>query len=281
MHLRVTHSSRYAYQKQVYLEPHTFFLHPPTLAFQAVRDFAITVNPEPAVLTRSNDIEGNEFHTASFRDPADQLTVSTRFQVETLRNNPFDYVLYPFDACTLPFQYPAEWRGLLKPYLHPASRNRKTESFALHCANEARQSTLRFLMCLTENIYRDFSYEFREFGDPRPSEDTLRLKKGACRDFTILMMDCCRMMGIAARFASGYFFGSPDRERHLHAWVEIYLPGAGWRGYDPTEGIAVADRHILLASSAYPALVTPVQGSFRGDATASLITEVDIEYLAP
>ncbi len=280
MRLKVTHHTRYTYSQMVYLEPHTLFLHPPTYPYQSIHNFQLAIEPQPVIFSRSNDIEGNSVYLACFQELTDTLTIQTAFEVETLRSNPFDYVLYPFETCNLPFQYPLALHPLLKPYLKPVTRNTKIENFALECVGQAQQSTLRLLMCLAEAINQGFSYESREFGAPRTAEETLRLKKGSCRDFAILMIDVCRVLGIAARFASGYFFGNPRKEQHLHAWVEVYLPGAGWRGYDPTEGLVAADRHIVLASSAFPHFVSPVQGSFRGDGQSDLQTTVDIQALA-
>lgn len=277
MHLKVTHQTQYVYSKMVYLEPHTLLLHPPTYPYQAIYNFQLQITPQPVVFSRSNDIEGNSIYLACFQDLSDGLLIQTSFEVETLRSNPFDYVLFPFEICNLPFQYPVELHPLLKPYLKPMTRNSKIENFALECVSKSQQSTLRLLMCLTEIIHEEFTYEVREFGTPRTADETLRLKKGSCRDLAILMIDVCRVLGIAARFASGYYYGNPHHEQDLHAWVEVYLPGAGWRGYDPTEGLVVADRHILLASSAYAQLVLPVHGTFRGDAHSQLQTAIDIQ----
>lgn len=276
MRLKVTHQTQYAYSKMVYLEPHTLFVHPPTYPYQNVSGFKLTINPQPVVFSRSNDIEGNSVYLACFQDLTDSLTIHTVFEVETFRSNPFDYVLYPFETCNLPFQYPIELHPLLKPYLKPETRNSKIENFALECAGKSQQSTLRLLMYLTEVINHEFSSEYNEFGPVRSSEETFRLKKGSCRDLSILMIDICRMLGIAARFASGYHLGDSTQEHYLHAWVEVYLPGAGWRGYDPTTGLVVADQHILLASSAYPNLVSPIHGVFRGDAHSTLQSKVTI-----
>ncbi|MDJ1472485.1 transglutaminase family protein [Cytophagaceae bacterium DM2B3-1] len=277
MHFKVNHHTYYTYSKMVYLEPHILCVHPPTYPYQTISNFTLKINPEPVVFSRSNDIEGNSIYLACFQDLTDHLLIETEFEVQTFRSNPFDYVLYPFETCNLPFHYPVELHPLLKPYLKPDNRNSKIENFALECVGKSQQSTLRLLMYLTETINQDFVYEFNEFGSPRSSDETLRLKKGSCRDLAVLMIDVCRVLGIAARFASGYYLGNGTDESYLHAWVEVYLPGAGWRGYDPTEGLVVADQHILLASSAYPSLIAPVQGVFRGDARALLRNKVSIQ----
>ena len=90
-------------------------------------------------------------------------------------------------------------------------------------------------------------------------------RTGACRDLTVLFMECCRSLGLAARFVSGYQEGDKGTDRrYMHAWAEVYLPGGGWRGFDPTHGIAVTDRHVAVASGPTPATAAPISGTFRG-----------------
>ena len=135
---------------------------------------------------------------------------------------------------------------------------------------------LAFLNQLNSTLYREFEFMHRDFGNPHPPEVTLTTRRGACRDLSVLFIDACRAMGLAARFVSGYQEGDPNQtERNLHAWAEVYLPGAGWRGYDPTHGLAVSDRHVVITAVADPGLSTPVIGTFRGTGVTSTLS-VDI-----
>jgi transglutaminase-like putative cysteine protease len=102
-------------------------------------------------------------------------------------------------------------------------------------------------------------------------------RKGTCRDYAVLMIAACKALGLAARFVSGYCYGSELQAHELHAWVEVYLPGAGWRGFDPTEGRIVDFHYIALASSAQAELINPIRGGFRGNAVSSLNAFVDIQ----
>ena len=105
-------------------------------------------------------------------------------------------------------------------------------------------------------------------------------KCGACRDVSVLFNDACRSLGLPARFVSGYFEGDPDNpENDLHAWSEVYLPGAGWRGFDPTHGLAVAARHVALIAGIEPDQAAPLTGSFRGTEATSEI-EFDVKIRA-
>jgi transglutaminase-like putative cysteine protease len=115
----------------------------------------------------------------------------------------------------------------------------------------------------------------REQGPPWPAERTLRERRGACRDLAVLFNDVCRFVGFPARFVSGYQVDVPEEARpELHAWSEVYLPGAGWRGFDPSQGLAVADRHVPLAASRTPWMASPTSGTYRGTARSTLTASV-------
>jgi transglutaminase-like putative cysteine protease len=99
---------------------------------------------------------------------------------------------------------------------------------------------------------------------------------GSCRDFTVLYMALCRSLGLACRFVSGYHIAESQAEAELHAWAEVYLPGAGWRGFDPTYGVAVQENHIALSASPYPEFCLPISGHYKGLANSKLETKIQI-----
>jgi transglutaminase-like putative cysteine protease len=133
-----------------------------------------------------------------------------------------------------------------------------------------------FLTGVNAYLYENWQVVIREEGHPLTPELTLEQKEVSCRDLALLFMEICRKAGIASRFVSGYQEGDPDTERRqLHAWTEVYIPGGGWRGYDPTHGLVVADRHVALAASYLPLGASPCIGSFRGtEATSSMTFEI-------
>ena len=166
-------------------------------------------------------------------------------------------------AVNLPFDYPSSLLKQLEPYLQSGSFT--ADSSVIELSQEllvnSHGNTLDFLFALNQRIYQDCEYSTRDEGNPFPPGITWRKKIGTCRDYAVLFMEVCRAVGIAARFVSGYQEGDQEQQsRDLHAWVEAYLPGAGWRGYDPTLGIVVSDRHIPLAASAIPSYTAPVLG---------------------
>lgn len=221
------------------------------------------MQPHPQGSSNFIDLDGSNLTKLWFIKPTEILSIQTLAQVETSCTNPFAYLLEPW-ANSLPLDYPSSLLRQLEPYLRPYSF--VSDSTALELAQEIAIATnnniLDFLFALNQRIYQDCQYIIRDTGEPFPPGVTWRSRKGSCRDYAVLFMDVCRAMGIAARFVSGYQEGDAQQQsRDLHAWVEVYLPGAGWRGYDPTLGLVVSDRHIPLAASAIPSYAAAVEGS--------------------
>jgi transglutaminase-like putative cysteine protease len=268
--IEISHTSVYAFSRPVFLEPHTVRLRPRCDASQHLIRFALEIEPAPAGLSEGLDVEGNSTAHVWFDGSTDRLSVVARIAVETLRENPFDYILDdPAIAC-LPMPYPVDLRALLEPCLSREGPGPAIDRFARAIADETEMRPLPFLMALTRRISQTCRVALREEGEPQPPEVTLAEQRGACRDLAVVFMEACRALGLAARFVSGYQEGDPaGGTRDLHAWAEVYLPGGGWRGYDPTLGLAVADRHVALAASAHPRLAAPISGTFRGAGASS------------
>lgn len=273
MHIHVRHESEYTYDYPVALGPQTLYLYPRTYPYQRLLAYQLTIDPPPSRVVRNIDVEGNVQQLAYFDQPTQQLCVTAEMELQSDAFNSFDFVLFPFDTQRIPFQYPKSVEDLLQPYLEQVSESNTVAQWAGQIAAGADWQTTTFLMALNQTI-REFTYEVRELGAPFPPEQTLTLGKGSCRDYTTLFIAACRSIGIAARFVSGYLLGNPQQEHQLHAWAEVYLPGAGWRGFDPTEGSVVVNRHVFLSSTAKPELAAPISGSFSGHAKSTLRSEL-------
>jgi len=244
--------------------------------------FKLEVEPKPSVWTEATDAEGNDIAHAWFEDLAESLVVKSAFEVETLRHNPFDFILHESSARRLPLEYPTDWRARLAPYLvNTSSSDGPVAEYARSVSEWAGGETLPFLTVLNERISSSYEVIIREQGDPLLAEVTLQSQQAACRDLAVLFMECCRRVGIASRFVSGYKASEPDGgQAYMHAWAEVYLPGAGWRGYDATQGLAVADRHVAVAAAAVPQLAAPISGTFRGTGVFSSIQpEIEVTIL--
>ena len=149
--------------------------------------------------------------------------------------------------------------------LDKSLKGEKVENLATKLLRQSDGDIFSFLNVANNFLYENWQIVVREKGSPLAPETTMQQKKVSCRDITLLFIALCRHAGIAGRFVSGYQEGDPDTEkRQLHAWVEVYIPGGGWRGYDPTHGLAVTDRHVALAASSLPRGASPCTGSFRG-----------------
>ena len=244
---KIEHVTQYSFSKKVFLEPHTIRLRPRSDSAQTVQKFEIDVTPEPTGRTNLVDIGGDSM-SLWFEELTDSLTIISRSEVETHRSNPYDFLLSSDRVHLLPMEYHGPDESVLEPYRMPSSGfGDKFEGFVAKILLESKNSTLDFLSVLTSYINRNFEHEVREEGLSHEPGETLSQMKGSCRDCVVLFVELCRSMGIASRFVSGYTVGdSENNENYLHAWAEVYLPGGGWRGYDPTLGLAVADRPMLL-----------------------------------
>jgi len=267
----IIHSTTYTYANLVALGPHLLRLRPRSTAEQQMLNFALDIYPQPLGITQVLDAEGNHVVRCWWPETTfTTLQVTATSQVMTTNTNPFDFVLDPW-ATHFPIDYPSSLRAMLSPYLHQDEDAIATQ-LAQEIAVDVENNVSDFLMQLNQQINQECQYRIRETGQPLPPWMTWTNKQGSCRDFVRLFMAACRGMGLAARFVSGYEAGDPNQEQTLHAWAEVYLPGAGWRGFDPTMGVAVCDRHVALVASAWPQHTNPVTGSIQRGGSNSAVT---------
>ncbi len=281
---KIKHELTYKYSHGVYLEPHILYLHPRKSSLLTVLDFSLVVDPTPVQTSKNLDPEGNIQNILFFKEPVENLSIKMNAVVETTEFNPFDFVFFPFDSKSLPLIYTHSYQKTLAPYLGLDGVTTLVDQTARQIASQGKWSTSTYLGNLNEFIFKQFAYEIREEGSPNLPEQTLIARKGSCRDYAVLFSAMCRALGLATRFVSGYYTGIapvdiPNQTHHLHAWVEVYLPGGGWRGYDPTQHEVVSGNHIPLAASCLPEEITPVFGTYRGSATSLLGTNVFIERI--
>jgi transglutaminase-like putative cysteine protease len=282
MTFEVLHTTRYTYGTPVFLEPHLLRLRPRSDAAQRLVRFDLSVFPDPTGRSECLDLDGNCVCHLWFSAVTDRLEIRTASVVETIRTNPFDFLLTPATGLTLPMRYPATLIPSLSPYLDgPPAVPDDVATFGTEFAEAVKWETLPFLSTLTTRLPQQVAVVVREEGDPLPPDVVLAQRQGSCRDLARLFIDACRAVGLAARFVSGYQEGDPDQSRRdLHAWAEVYLPGGGWRGYDPTLGLVVDDRHIALAAGPTFRDAAPVTGTFRGTgATATPQADIAINVL--
>jgi transglutaminase-like putative cysteine protease len=271
---QIEHSIEYTYSQPVIFAPHQLRLRPRSNVHQSVLSFDLAISPLPQQVAESVDLDGNNSILVWFENNlSNKLQITTKTTVSTNLTNPFNYLLEPW-AANLPIDYPRSLAQQLQPYL-TGYLGHSIDPIAAELAAEIWQTvdgqTIPFLSELNQKIYHNCQYLIRDTGAALPPGIVWKHRAGSCRDFVVLFIEVCRAVGLAGRFVSGYEAGAEaddlaepkQPQRYLHAWAEIYLPGAGWRGYDPTHGLLVADNHIAIFSSPVPAQTTPVEGKLR------------------
>jgi len=271
MLFHIRHTLTYTYGRPVFLEPTTLRLTPRQDASQRLLRHRLEILPTPSGRSQVVEPDGTDATVGWFHHTHQDLTIAMEALVETLRDNPFDWIITDPAARTVPVTYGPELARSLSPCLADAEVDPTVAAWARARAEEVGGDTSAFLMHLADHIHHGFAHIGRLDGDPFSPADTLRERRGACRDTAMLYVAACRALGLAARFVSGYSMHHPPEvsEHELHAWAEVYLPGAGWRGYDPSLGLAVAAGHVVLAATPDHRLAAPVSGHFRGTGATS------------
>ncbi|NJN24212.1 MAG: transglutaminase family protein [Acaryochloridaceae cyanobacterium RL_2_7] len=278
MRLHINHRTIYEYEEPVVLLPHIIRLTPRQDSYQTVQNFSLDITPQPKFLSQAFDELGNIVYTCRwFEMKVRELAIHAESIVETHCTNPYHYYLDPW-AISLPMDNPHFQIHSLRPYLEPLMPLCSTVvELAEDLAEASQYQVVKFLSQLNRTINESCTYIQRLEGPARPAGLTWRNREGSCRDFAQLFVGVCQSVGLAARFVSGYERGAPEEEQTLHAWAEVYLPGAGWRGYDPTLGIATCDRHVSVTAHWLPALTLPIGGSHQGKTKSQMKSQVLIE----
>lgn len=277
MRFEISHFTEYHYAEPVRLSAHLLRLRPREDGTQRLLDFRVNLEPKPIGVSVQTEPDGNVALVARFGHPTRLLRIHTQSSVETHRTNPFDYVVTERGAMVLPVQYHPCQQSVLAPSLSSCAGPR-VRQLAADVARDVDSNTLSFLWELNQRLHRTLRVVFRKWGSPMDPELCLELGEGACRDLALVFIGACRHLGLAARFVSGYQMTDPsESEHHMHAWAEVFLPGGGWRGYDPTHGIAVDEHFVPVAASPYPLLATPVEGTYLpGSVESSMRVVLDV-----
>lgn len=270
MRFTIRHRTLYRYSSSVRLSPHRLRFHPRDDGAQRVVRHHLNISPQPTGRNEHLDLEGNRVTQIWFAEVTDHLEIEVNMQIETLRNNAFNFILAP-EATFLPIDHEHDFL-YARAYLERIEPDDAVTAFAAELSLAGKRDTLSFLDHLNRRIYAGFTQIHRDTGAPQSPAFTLQSRRGACRDLAVLFVDCCRAEGIAARFVSGYQkCNLLDERRDLHAWPEVYLPGAGWRGFDPTQGEAVTDAHVTIAAAAHSRDTMPVSGAVSSNGASGTL----------
>ena len=279
MRIRIRHETSYRYPKPAIFGPHTIRLCPADHAGASVLSYNLQLNPEAEVRWQ-RDPWGNRIARATFSEgtQSDSLTLVVDAAFDIRPVNPFDF--FVDDRCRdLPFSYPDELTTELEPFLARPSVGPLLAQFLESCP--AHGYVTDHLVRLNRKIAKEVQYIIRNEPGIQTSEETLRSARGSCRDSAALLVDAFRAQGLAARFVSGYLIqladegNIPNEARgvehdvlDLHAWAEVYVPGAGWVGLDGTSGLLTGEGHVPLAGTVDPAHAAPVDGTTNLTANA-------------
>jgi transglutaminase-like putative cysteine protease len=269
---KIFHRTYYSFSDTVTLEPHTLLIRPREGHELRIESSTLTLTP-PATLRWHRDVEDNCVAIASFDSPANQLVIESEVIIQQYNDTPLDFLVVDY-ATNYPFAYlPEDWI-VLAPYVNAAEStagSQLNDWIANVWSGESIQ-TYVLLQRLCVHIHQTLSYQRREEPGVQSAAETLSRGSGSCRDFANLFMEAVRCLGLASRFVSGYLHTPPSTINFgaTHAWAEVYLPGAGWKGFDPTIGEIAGINHIPVAVARLLESVPPIAGSFVGIPGASL-----------
>jgi transglutaminase-like putative cysteine protease len=283
--LTVRHVTTYRYRQPVSFGEHRMMLRPRDGHDQRLLEARIAIRPEPAEFWWVHDVFGNSVGVARFATRARELSFESTMRLDHSPVEDLDFRLEDH-ARSLPLSYSTEEMPDLARSIerHHADPDRVVDRWARRFLNkEGPTSTLDLLAAMTRAVKQDFTYIPRSMRGIQEPWRTLELGSGTCRDFALLMMEATRSLGLAARFVSGYLY-SPGRDgrSHVgggatHAWIRVYLPGAGWVEFDPTNGIVGNRDLIRVAVARDPAQAVPLHGRWAGFPDDSLGMEVSVE----
>ena len=275
--VQLHHRSQYLYERAVALGPQIIQLRPAPHVRTAIASYALEVTPAGRVLNWQFDALGNHVARAVFPGKTAQFAVDVSLIADLTPINPFGFLLDP-GVENYPFAYSTDQTINLAPYLYPLPPGQELRKF-LQGVSREKQNTLSLLVALNQKVRDQVAYTTRmEHGVQLP-EQTLSCASGSCRDSAWLLVQILRNLGLASRFVSGYLIQlaedeapMPDTpEEHkptikadqadLHAWAEVFLPGAGWIGLDPTSGMLAAEGHIALACTPTALEAAPIRGT--------------------
>jgi transglutaminase-like putative cysteine protease len=289
MILTVLHRTTYRYVRPVRFGEHRLMFRPRDSHDLRLLDTSLLLRPA-ATVRWLHDVFGNSVAIARFNTASDELVLESSFRVKHYPIEEQAIKLEPY-AERYPFSYlPEELPDLARcNEVHYPDPDRLIESWARQFLDEDGEAdTLGLLMAITRQIRDEFSYMRRGERGTRPPARTLELRSGTCRDYALLMMEAVRSLGFAARFVTGYLYDGSliDGETTLvgggetHAWVQVYLPGAGWVEFDPTNALIAGRNLIRVAVARDPSQALPLSGTFFGTPADDLGMSVEVQVSA-
>jgi transglutaminase-like putative cysteine protease len=288
--LCVRHRTEYQYRRPVSLGEHRLMSRPRDSHDLRLLDTALIVAPQPSELRWMHDVFGNSILVISFADKSNSLVFESTFRAEHFPIPEQTIWVEPY-AQQLPFNYSAEDSADLactKERQFPDPEHAIDQWAKFHVDTTPERNTLNVLIAMTRAVKSDFFYARREDTGVQEPTETLSRKSGSCRDFAVFMMEAVRSIGLAARFVSGYLYdeklvgaqGGLVGGGATHAWLQVYLPGAGWVEFDPTNALVGGRNLIRVAVARNASQAAPLAGAFTGTPDDFLSMHVTVEVTA-
>jgi transglutaminase-like putative cysteine protease len=279
----IWHETVYQFSRPVQLGAHRLMLRPREGHDVRIESSRLDISPAGQVQWY-RDVQDNSVAIVTFTARTPKLSIVSDVAIQHYDEAPLDFVVADY-AVRYPFQYLAEEAVDLAPYRERGAGSGGRLQNWLSRLWRPGQTTETYVLLdgMSHAIAQELQYRVREEPGVQAPERTLGMAAGSCRDFAFLLMEAARSLGLAARFVSGYLH-TPATEQGFgatHAWAEIYLPGAGWKGFDPTAGGVTGSRHIAVAVARRPEAVPPVAGEFTAPAgeTPTLKVRVSVREL--
>jgi transglutaminase-like putative cysteine protease len=281
--LRITHLTEYRYHSPVTFGPHRALMRPREGHDVHIEGSLLKISPQ-ANIRWFRDMYGNSIAVLHFLEPGTLLRIASELDVAHYDENPLDFIIDP-EAVAYPFRYPMDEQPELIPYrlsAYPRDGSVLKDWLMQFYKPGQLIGTLDLLTRLNSAIFESFTYVRREQPGIQSPGTTLQYGTGSCRDFATLMMEAARHWGFGSRFVSGYLQTPPGADQHgaTHAWTEIYIPGAGWRGFDPTNNLLAGAQHVSVAVHRDPEKAAPITGSWKGLPGAFSGMYVDVQVVS-
>jgi len=279
--IRIIHSTQYHYHAPVTFGPHRALLRPREGHDLHIESTRLKIEPK-ADVRWVRDIYGNSIAIITFAEPARKLSLFSEVNVDLYDDTPINCVIDPL-AQSYPFQYAANEQVEIIPYRVPSYPHDgpAVQQWLLNLYSPGQLiNTSDLLNKLNTRIYEAFRYNARYDPGVQLPCQTLALGSGSCRDYAVFMMEAARHWGFASRFVTGYIQMGEGQHGATHAWTEVYIPGAGWRGFDPTNNKLAGSEHVSVAVAREQDKASPLSGSWDGPPDAWDRMEVSVQVVA-